>query len=190
MDQKSEQLQMIRCSDPLPQIKSHSPRYLIRQGSDQDRRSFNQSFQTAFDHPSPFDKLMNNKLPSGFWVAEYTPTGSVVASATAGIFPMLEHSVGHSLQWVFCHKSHLGTGVGQATIAAATQVLIHSDANYSYLTTDDFRLPAIDIYLKLRWKPLLIDAMHVQRWSDVFTSLDRRFVQNEWPVKSPTKSSD
>ena len=188
MDQVSEQLQMIRGSDTVPQIKTHKPGYLIRQGCHQDRRSFDQSFQTAFKKPSPFDKMMINQLPSGFWVAEHRPTGSVVASATAGIFPLAQHPIGHSLYWAFCHNSHRGTGIGQATIAAATEILADCTANYSYLSTDDFRLPAIDIYLKLGWKPLLFDAMQAQRWSNVFSNLNRKFDPSAWPVKPPQKS--
>jgi mycothiol synthase len=152
---------------------------MLRPAKPADRVSYSQAFQTAFDEPAPFNELMRKMLPRGFLVVEHLPTGAVVAGSTAGVFPTDQHPDGHSLQWVVAHEEHRATGSGQATIAAATKVLAESAPRYSYLSTDDFRLSAINIYLKLGWKPLLFQDGQIQRWSKVFNNLGRRFDAKE-----------
>jgi mycothiol synthase len=73
-------------------------------------------------------------------------------------------------------------GAGQATIVAATQVLADQAPNYSYLSTDDFRIPAISIYLKLGWKPLLYREGQIRRWAAIFELLGKEFDESEWPT--------
>ncbi|MEE8047123.1 MAG: hypothetical protein V3T49_09790, partial [Dehalococcoidia bacterium] len=91
---------------------------------------------------------------------------------------------GHSLLWVVAHSDHRGTGAGQATVVAATQALADQAPKYSYLSTDDFRIPAIGIYLKLGWEPLLFEEGQIGRWSRIFGLLDMPFDENDWP-KTP-----
>ncbi len=176
------QLEMIRGNDPVPAVPDPAAGYMLRQVRHGDRHSYSQTFQTAFDEPSPFTDLMRKMLPGGFFVVEHMPTGTVVAASTAASYPKVQHSDGHSLQWVVAHSVHLGTGSGRATAAAATQVLADSAPTYSYLSTDDFRLPAISIYLKLGWKPLMFQDDQATRWSVVFEKLGMSFNEKEWPT--------
>ena len=175
------QLEMVRGNDPVPAVPQPVDRYALRNVRPDDRQSYSQAFLTAFDDPSPFPDLMRKMLPQGFFVVEHTPTGTVVAASTAANYPKAQHPDGFSLQWVVAHSAHLGTGSGRATVAAATQVLADAAPNYSYLSTDDFRLPAINIYLKLGWKPLLFQDDQATRWSNVFEKLGMSFNENEWP---------
>ncbi|MCZ6539234.1 MAG: hypothetical protein O6922_05360, partial [Chloroflexi bacterium] len=175
------QLEMIRGGEPVPAVPLPAAGYTLRMARPEDRHSYSQTFQTAFDEPSPFADLMRKMLPGGFFVVEHMPTGTVVAASTAARYPKAQHPNGHSLQWVVAHSEHLGTGSGRATVAAATQVLAKSAPTYSYLSTDDFRLPAISIYLKLGWRPLLFRDDQVTRWSKVFENLGMPFNKKEWP---------
>ena len=177
------QLEMVRGSDPMPKVPLPAAGYTLREAKPGDRHSYSQTFQTAFDEPSPFADLMRKTLPGGFFVVEHQPTGTVVAASTAAQYPKAQHPDGHSLQWVVAHSDHLGTGSGRATVAAATQVLADSAPNYSYLSTDDFRLPAINIYLKLGWQPLMFQHGQIARWAIVFERLGMSFNENEWPTK-------
>lgn len=170
---------MVRSKEPVPPVPPPKGGYMLRPAKPADRVSYSQAFQTAFDEPAPFNELMRKMLPRGFLVVEHLPTGAVVAGSTAGVFPTDQHPDGHSLQWVVAHEEHRATGSGQATIAAATKVLAESAPRYSYLSTDDFRLSAINIYLKLGWKPLLFQDGQIQRWSKVFNNLGRRFDAKE-----------
>lgn len=177
------QLEMIRGSEVVPSVANPALGYALRQVTLDDRRSYDQTFATAFDDSSPFGDLMKHMLPDGFFVVEHLPTGTVVAASTAAVYEKSQHPDGHSLQWVVAHEDHRGTGAGQATIAAATQVLADRAPRYSYLSTDDFRIPAISIYLKLGWKPLLFEESQFERWERVFKILNMNFDENDWPRK-------
>ena len=173
---------MVRGNDPVPAVRQPVAGYELRQARPDDRHSYAQTFETAFDEPSPFADLMRKMLPGGFFVVEHKPTGTVVAASTAARYPKAQHPGGYSLQWVVAHADHLGTGSGRATAAAATRVLADSAPSYSYLSTDDFRLPAINIYLKLGWQPLLFQDDQIARWSKVFEKLGMPFDEKEWPT--------
>ena len=175
---------MIRRDAPVPQVPTVPAGYLLRQAVPEDRLSYAQTFATAFEEPSPFASMMQKKLPEGFFVVEHLPTGTVVAASTAAVYPKAQHPDGHSLQWVVAHSHHRKTGAGQATVAAVTGLLADSAPNYSYLSTDDFRLPAISIYLKLGWQPLLFQDDQISRWGRIFGILGLRFDEKEWPSKS------
>ena len=174
------QLEMIRRGDPVPEVPQPAAGYVLRKVQLEDRQSYSQTFRTAFDEPSPFADLIRNMLPDGFFVVEHQPTGTVVAASTAAKYPKAQHPDGHSLQWVVGHADHRGTGSGRATVAAATQVLADLAPRYSYLSTDDFRLPAINIYLKLGWQPLLFQQEQIARWAMVFEKLGMEFNENDW----------
>ncbi|MCI0833285.1 MAG: GNAT family N-acetyltransferase [Chloroflexi bacterium] len=176
------QLEMVRSSNPVPEVPRPAAGYSLRNARPEDRHSYSQTFQTAFDEPSPFADLMRKTLPGGFFVVEHKPTGTIVAASTAASYPKAQHPDGYSLQWVVAHSDHLGTGSGRAATAAATQVLADSAPAYSYLSTDDFRLPAINIYLKLGWQPLLFQDDQTARWSEVFEKLGMWFDEKEWPT--------
>ena len=158
------QLEMVRGSDPVADVPGVIAGYLLRQAVFEDRHSYSQTFGTAFEEPSPFASMMQKTLPGGFFVVEHLPTGTVIAASTAAVIPKAKHPDGHSLQWVIAHSNHRGTGAGQTTVAAATRLLADAAPNYSFLSTDDFRLPAINIYLKLGWKPLLYQDDQIHRW--------------------------
>lgn len=178
------QLEMIRFSEPVPEVPEVADGYKLRLVSHEDRASYDQTFATAFTEPSPFNDMLLKQVENGFFVVEHLPSGSVVASSAAAVYPKAQHPDGHSLQWVFAHTDHQRTGAGQATVAAATEVLAKSAPRYSYLSTDDFRLPAISIYLKLGWLPLLFHQDQIERWGRVFGHLGMTFNENDWP-KSP-----
>lgn len=175
------QLEMVRGNQPVPAVPQPKNGYKLRIVRNDDRHSYSQTYETAFDEPSPFADLMRKMVPGGFFVVEHTPTGTVVAASTAANYPKAQHPDGYSLHWVVAHSAHLGTGSGRATVAAATQVLADSAPHYSYLSTDDFRLPAINIYLKLGWQPLLFQDDQAARWSNVFDKLDMSFNESDWP---------
>lgn len=177
------QLEMIRGNEPVPAVRDPIIGYKLRLVSLEDQHSYAQTFATAFDDPSPFGDLMKQMLPDGFFVVEHQPTGTVVAASTAAVYKKSQHPDGHSLQWVVAHSDHLRTGAGQATIAAATEVLAENAPSYSYLSTDDFRIPAVSIYLKLGWKPLLYQEDQIARWDRIFGIIGMPFDESDWPTK-------
>ena len=62
------QLEMIRGNDPVPTTPNPNTGYVLRQAIPEDRHSYTQTFQTAFEEPSPFADLTQKSLPNGFFV--------------------------------------------------------------------------------------------------------------------------
>ena len=92
-----------------------------------------------------------------------------VATATAWVYEKQPatgyvHMVGALPEW----KGH---GLGcQVSLAALLQMRADGVKD-AVLHTDDHRLPAIKIYLKLGFEPIMEHESHEQRWRDVFSAL-------------------
>ena len=65
--------------------------------------------------------------------------------------------------------------------AAVTKCLVDEGFTNIFLETDDWRLPAIAIYLKLGWKPNPFSADMASRWSGV---------ERQLSAPRPTSDSD
>ncbi len=113
--------------------------------------------------PIPKDKL----LPNGFFVIEHSATGRLVATAMATHNPTELHPFGAELGWVAGDASHKGKGLGTAVCAAVTRRLIAAGYTDIRLQTDDWRLPAIMVYLRLGYEPMLYCDGMAQRWRAV-----------------------
>ncbi len=139
------QLEMVRGNAVVPAVSGIAAGYLLRQVALEDRQSYTQTFATAFDDSSPFGDLIKHTLTGGFFVVEHLPTGTFIAASTVAVCQKSQHPNGHSLQQASSHSDQHGTGAGWATVAAGTQVLADHAPGYSYLSTNDFRIPAINI---------------------------------------------
>ncbi len=64
-------------------------------------------------------------------------------------------------------------GAGLNVCAAAVEYALAHGANAVYLTTDEFRISAIKIYLKLGFLPVLYDDEQATRWRAVGKTLAR-----------------
>ena len=92
----------------------------------------------------------------------------MVASAAAAVFPTERYPEGASLQWLMVHPEHRERGLGMLVSAAATKKLADVGFERSYLLTQDPRVAAISIYLRLGWRPVPYqDDMHA-RWRAVY----------------------
>ena len=109
-------------------------------------------------------------LPDGLFVVRKVPEGAVVATAVAGHRPTTIHPHGGELGWVATDPDHLGRGLGRAVCAAAVARLRSAGYRRIYLLTDDFRLPAIALYLRLGFRPLVLEGQD-RRWSEVLDRL-------------------
>jgi mycothiol synthase len=100
-------------------------------------------------------RFMRNVLPGGFFVVEHIATGDLVATAMANHSPNEQHPNGGVLDWVAVDPAHQGQGLGKVVTAAVVRLLIQRGYQQIYLLTDDWRLPAIAIYLSLGWEPYI-----------------------------------
>jgi predicted dehydrogenase/GNAT superfamily N-acetyltransferase len=113
-------------------------------------------------------------LPGGFFVIEHRATGRLVATAMANHSPHALHPNGGSLDWVAADAAHSGKGLGRAVVTSVVRLLVQRGYRHIYLQTDDWRLPAIAVYLQLGWEPLLYTDGMAERWTQVRTKLGAR----------------
>jgi len=76
-----------------------------------------------------------------------------------------------ALDFVVTHPSHRNLGLGRAVCSAVANFFLNSDYQSVYLTTDDWRLPAIRIYLALGFKPEFTRDDMKCRWKMVMKNL-------------------
>ena len=77
------------------------------------------------------------------------------------------------LHMVCCLEAFRGRGIGTAMTSHALARLEERGINYTYLTTDDFRLPAIRSYLSAGFVPSEDNAGMRARWDAVRAALDK-----------------
>lgn len=94
----------------------------------------------------------------------------VVATASARWQPDRYLDEGY-VHWVASDPSHRGKQLGLLATLATLHEFQRWGAKGSVLHTDDFRLPAIKVYLKLGFRPVLSHATHAPRWAKLRPAL-------------------
>ena len=88
---------------------------------------------------------------------------------------MARHPGAGQLGWLVTDPSHAGRGLGTVVAACATNRLAEEGYRRPCLGTEDFRLAAISIYLKLGWVPYMYREDLAPRWRAIFAGLGREF---------------
>ena len=94
-----------------------------------------------------------------FFVAD--PDGRLISTATAQIFD--EHT--GNLHMVGTSMDCKGKGAGRAVCTACVRYFQKHNLTLAHLLTDDFRIPAIKIYVGLGYRPYLYDVDMKDRWT-------------------------
>lgn len=128
-------------------------------------------------HESTFGTI----LPNGWFLAVERASGELVASAMSSHAPAPLHPFGGALNWVVAHPAHKGHGLGMTVCAAVTARLLSAGYEQIYLLTDDWRWPALRIYLRLGYQPLLFAPDMAERWRAICRELNWPFTPDEWP---------
>ncbi len=76
--------------------------------------------------------------------------------------------------WVAVDPSHQGRRLSVVVMLAVMHYAAAQGHHAVYLLTDDWRLPAIAIYLKLGFEPWITDSSHPERWQSVRQQLDKQ----------------
>ena len=109
--------------------------------------------------------------PTGFFLA--THQGEGVASACAWIRDGELAGEG-TVHMVGALKAHRGRGLGRLVTLAVLRWLAENGFRTARLSTDDWREPAIAVYLKLGFEPIFFDAQHERRWQAVRVKMGAR----------------
>lgn len=120
-------------------------------------------------------------LPDGWFLAVDQTNQEVVATAMANHHPAKIHPFAGELSWVAAHPDHAHKGLGLAVCGAVVRRLLQAGYHHIYLNTDDWRLPAIVVYLRLGWVPFLYAEGMIDRWQVVYQQLNWPFTPDEWP---------
>jgi len=130
------------------------------------------------------DKWLQMILPNGFFFLVDESSGTMAATAMAVHNPSPLHPFGGTLSCVATDPDHRGRGLGRVVSAEATGRLLRGGYTDVYMQTDDWRLPAIQIYLRMGWIPFLFQGDMLGRWQTVCQALSWPFTPEEWPSPS------
>lgn len=163
------QLRMTWPSDkPAPAARLPAD-YALRQYTPADcaaHRALMEKVQLGTWDDTSYERVLPTILPDGFFLVEHLPSCAVVATTTAH-----KH---RELGWVAADPAHAGKGLGRAVVAAALARLLHESPDGVYLSTDDYRLPAIKTYLDVGFVPDMSVLAARGRWRDVNRRLASR----------------
>ena len=111
------------------------------------------------DCMNAFGKLENDKL----FIVEKDGD----PAATLAVIPNYETKEGY-IHMVACRPKYQGNGLGTGLNAMAVRCLLGIGMKTAYLTTDDFRIPAIKSYLRAGFYPDIKDESHRERWDKIY----------------------
>ncbi len=110
---------------------------------------------TEWEEEKMLTEWLARILPQGWFMAVHDASGEIVATAMACYDHTELHPFGGALGWVAGDPAHAGKGLGMAVSAAVTARLIGAGYLDIHLDTEDERLAAIKVYLKLGYVPFL-----------------------------------
>ena len=93
-------------------------------------------------------------------------------AATLAVIPHWDKKEGY-IHMVGCREKYQGLGLGTKINAMAVRCLLENGFETAYLTTDDFRIPAIKSYLRAGFYPDIIDDSHRERWDEIYKIIGR-----------------
>ena len=76
-----------------------------------------------------------------------------------------------ALDYVVTHPEHRGRGLGRATCTEVSRFLVARGYKTVSLGTDDWRLPAIHVYLSLGYRPVMNRNDMPARWAAIYKKL-------------------
>ena len=170
------QLEMVRPSVAPVEVPPVPEGYLLRQFRAGDEGKYDDLFHLAFADEGRFPEMLEHTLEGGFFVVEHLASGELVGSCQAwwGSIMQRHPDAGH-IGWLVTDPSHTRKGLGNIVAASATNRLAAEGYQRPCLGTDDFRIAAISIYLKLGWRPYLYREEMVPRWQTIFARLGGEF---------------
>ena len=116
-----------------------------------------QFYKTMWDDP---------QIPEDGIFFAVTPEGRIFSTATVKVLP---GHVGY-LHMVGSCSDVRGMGGGRAVCTAVVQYFKKHEIQLAHLDTDDFRKPAIKIYLDLGFRPYLYEDDMPERWHALMDS--------------------
>lgn len=122
-----------------------------------------------------------DRIPGESWfVAVDSRTNALVATAMGLHDDTDHHPSGGELGWVAVDPAHRRKGLGTAVCASVTARPGRAGYRDVHLYTEDFRLDALKLYLKLGYKPYLYAPDMLDRWRHVCEAVGWTFTPAGW----------
>jgi len=169
---QGDKLEMVRHSlgsVPVPPVPEG---YRLRTLEAGEEPRYAALYRLHFDDMARLAEMPVKTLPGGCFVLEHLAYGRLAASCRAYYGKgRPRHPEGGQLSWLMVDPAHGRKGLGSIVAATVTNRLAQEGYESPYLRTDDARLVAISIYLRLGWQPdFYAPDMH-GRWERVFAAL-------------------
>ena len=163
------QLRMRRPSlENLPELAVPAG-YGLHTGREDSKAVWEDIVASSFGRNMDYEETLNypNCGPEHCWFCAVD--GVDVATATS--YSRDEYPGDAVLHMVATHQKGLRRGAGKLAVLAVLHGLRETGCGAVWLYTDDFRLPAIQLYLSLGFEPVIDDEEMQARWDAIRTQL-------------------
>lgn len=124
---------------------------------------------------------LSKAIPRGWFIVAERETDAAVGTA------MCLHNYKRvtpfwgNLGWLACDPAHAGRGIGRALTAAVVSRFLEAGYEKIDLYSEDFRLAALKVYLRVGFEPLLYTDDMAGRWEAICRQVARPFTPEAWP---------
>jgi mycothiol synthase len=180
------QLRMLWPTGCMPRMPRIPKGYRLRTWRDGDAEGYRSVMLAAGFEPWPEENIvevLKASLPNGLFFVIHEAEDRIVATSVACHNPIDHHPFGGELGWVAVDPMHRGHGLGAVTSTAVVRRFQRAEYQTIYLRTDDFRLPAIRLYLAMGFRPFLFEADMEARWKAAFLALGREWSSSSGVVR-------
>lgn len=137
-----------------------------------------------------FEQFLHKVLPGGLFLVKDINTGEIAATAASLHNPESSHYTfpyGSEIGFVVTHPDHRNKGLGLLVSSLAARRLISAGYQSIRIVTNDERLAALKIYIKLGFVPFLYaDRMNV-RWDKIYRRVGIEADSSKWISPNESK---
>lgn len=183
-DQTTYQLELFLPQDTRRKIEIHIPEeYYLRVYNNNDKNGLIRLMRLSGFSDWDDEKLeqsLHLAVPDGCFVLFARNSNKCVATMMARHLSDERHPCGGRIDWLAADPEHQGRRLGFIVAAAATNRLLEINYRNIYVTTDDYRLPALKTFINLGFIPDLYHQDMYARWENVCKVLNIPFLPEQW----------
>ena len=116
------------------------------------------------------ERMYNDKTVKRIFYVADSSTGELLGTTSAQIKDDGEHGLVHM---VCVHRDHKGKGLSRPVCTAVLEYLYAEGVKEVSLSTDDFRIPAVWLYISLGFLPYLYEDGMYERWLKLYNNFKK-----------------